>query len=53
MFIYFVESFLLLSPASCYQILSQLLKDPNLSSLVIFMLNMDLMSEDLEKTILI
>lgn len=48
----FSESFLFPYPASCYQIVSQLVMDPNLSSLVISMLNMDLMPEDQEKTIL-
>ena len=49
----FFETFLLLYPTSCYQIVSQLMMEPNLSSLVILMLNMDLMSEDQEKTILV
>ena len=49
----FFETFLLLYPTSCYQIVSQLMMEPNLSSLVILMLNMDLMYEAQEKTILV
>jgi len=48
----FFEAFLTLYPSSSYDIASQLVVEPSLSSLIICIINMDLMSEEQEKLIL-
>eukprot|EP00092_Neocalanus_flemingeri_P032549 GFUD01035399.1.p1 GENE.GFUD01035399.1~~GFUD01035399.1.p1 ORF type:complete len:311 (+),score=88.00 GFUD01035399.1:108-1040(+) len=49
----FYESFLVIYPNSCHQIASQLVIEPALCGLVLFLINLDLMTEDQEKSVLL